>query len=39
MIVTDNAKVLNYLERVDYRLGYWYPFRQIDVQASKTCTK
>ncbi len=36
MIVTDNAKALNYLERVGYyRLsGYWYPFRQIDVQAS-----
>ena len=41
MIVTDNAKALNYLERVGYyRLsGYWYPFRQIDVQASKAQNK
>lgn len=31
--VTDNAKALDYLQRIGYyRLsGYWYPFRRRDV--------
>lgn len=34
--ISDRVKALDYLERIGYyRLsGYWYPFRQIDVEAS-----
>lgn len=41
LIVTDKAKALDYLERIGYyRLsGYWYPFRQIDIEASKDQNK